>query len=404
MGAPTGDDCRPASGTGAMDRLGSEALSSIIGDIYDCALAPDAWSAVLVRITEAVDAAYTTIALAGPRDGRARFAARSPWDEARMDALQDYGFEEIPGLAEAIGGDIDAPAATLSLMSEAELGRTPFFRDWAGPQGLREACMTKFVHTSDRIGLVSHTTFAGRGVITPAELRFVALLAPHLRRAAMIGDLLDQQRVTTATYRSSLDNLGTAVILASAAGAVLYANARAEMMLSSGSAITLRNGVLHARNPLTSSALLDAIATASEADMALGARGIGLPISAAGQPPAVAYVLPLSDGTARASLRPACAAVFISTTTSTSLPPDAVLASLFGLTPAESRVLLRIGSGLTLARSAQLLDVSENTLKTHLARIYAKTGTRRQADLVRLVADIGAPTASAGEPRVGGVG
>jgi DNA-binding CsgD family transcriptional regulator len=86
----------------------------------------------------------------------------------------------------------------------------------------------------------------------------------------------------------------------------------------------------------------------------------------------------------------------VSTTTSSSPLPEAVLTTLFDLTPAEARVLLRVGSGLPASRSALSLGIGENTLKTHLNRIFAKTGTRRQADLVKLISDIGTPVADPG--------
>ena len=254
--------------------------------------------------------------------------------------------------------------------------------------------MTKFVHTPDRIGLLGCTTRASRHIITDEDCRFLALLSPHLRRASLIGDLLDQGRVTAHLYSEALHSLAAPVVLTGADGSILYANAGAEKMFSANGPILSRNGVLQAQNPLAGRALLDAIAGAANADAALGSRGIGLPISAAGQPPAVAYVLPLTEGTARAAFRPACAAIFISTTTSASPLPEAVLITLFDLTPAEARVLLRIGTGMGAAGTGVSLGIGENTLKTHLGRIYAKTGTRRQADLVKLIADIGTPLAS----------
>ncbi|MER8752504.1 LuxR family transcriptional regulator [Mesorhizobium sp. M1050] len=377
-----------------MERLSSDVLSSIIGDIYDCVLNPDGWAGVMTRITEAVDAAYTTIALASTAGNRGRFAAQSAWDPVQMRVLQeDYDFDAIPGLKAAIVGDIDTPVATLSYMSEAELQQTPFFQNWAKPQGLREACITKFVHTPDRIGLMGCTTRASREIISIEEQRFLALLSPHLRRASMIGDLLDQARVTASLYRQALDHLAVPVVLTGANGAILDANGAADRMFSAQGPILSRNGLLQAQNPVTGRALLEAIASAASEDASLGSRGIGLPISAPGQPPAVAYVLPLTEGTARAAFRPACAAVFVSTTTSSSPLPEAVLTALFDLTPAEARVLLRIGSGLSASKSALALGIGENTLKTHLNRIFAKTSTRRQADLVKLVSDIGTPLA-----------
>lgn len=377
-----------------VERLSSEVLCSIIGDIYDCVLDPDGWAEVMIRITGAVDAAYTTIALASTAGNQGRFAAQSPWDPEQMRVLQeDYDFDTIPGLKAAVVGDVDSPVATLSQMSEAELQQTPFFQNWAKPQGLREGCITKFVHTPDRIGLMGCTTRATREAISAKEQRFLALLSPHLRRASLIGDLLDQARVTANLYRQALDHLAVPVVLTGAHGTILHANGAAERMFSAQGPILSRNGVLQVQNPAVARALLEAIASAASADFLLGSRGIGLPVSALGQPPAVAYVLPLSEGTARAAVQPACAAVFVSTTTSSSPLPEAVLTTLFDLTPAEARVLLRIGSGLSASKSAVSLGIGENTLKTHLNRIFAKTGTRRQADLVKLVSDMGTPLA-----------
>ncbi|TPK96255.1 MULTISPECIES: LuxR C-terminal-related transcriptional regulator [unclassified Mesorhizobium] len=375
-----------------MERLSSEVLYSIIGEIYDCVLNPEGWTGVMTRITEAVDAAYTTVALASTADNHGRFAAQSPWDLVQMRVLQeDYDFDGIPGLKAAVVGDIDTPIATLSLMSEAELQQTPFFQNWAKPQGLREGCITKFVHTPDRIGLMGCTTRANRGIITVEEQRFLALLSPHLRRASLIGDLLDQTRITANFYREALDHLAVPIVFAGADGAILHANGAADRMFSGQGPILSRKGLLQPQNPVVARALAEALASAAGTDASLGSRGIGLPVSAPGQPPAVAYVLPLTEGTARAAFRPACAAVFVSTTTSSSPLPEAVLTTLFDLTPAEARVLLRIGSGLPASRSASSLGISENTLKTHLNRIFAKTGTRRQADLVKLISDIGMP-------------
>jgi DNA-binding CsgD family transcriptional regulator/PAS domain-containing protein len=373
-------------------RLNAEQLSSIIGDIYDCVLDPDGWVSVLNRITQTTDSAYTTIALASTQDSHGRFAAHSTWDAEQMRVLQvEYGFQDIPGLMPAVVGDLDTPLTTLSCLSEAELRATRFYRDWAGPQGLREGCIVKFVDTSDRFGLLGTTIYADRDVISGEEQRFLALLAPHLRRAALIGDLLDQARVMAHFYRETLGALSTAIVFTDAEGGLLYANASAERMLSAEAPILSRNSVLQPQNPGMAGALLTAIAAASNADVTLGARGIGLPISAPGEAPAVAYVLPLTAGTARAAFRPARAAVFVSTPI-----PEAVLITLFDLTPAEARVLLTIGSGAGAAATSRALGIGENTLKTHLNRIYAKTGTSRQPDLVKLIADIGAPLTVSG--------
>ena len=65
-------------------------------------------------------------------------------------------------------------------------------------------------------------------------------------------------------------------------------------------------------------------------------------------------------------------------------------AEILGLTPAESRVALAVTSGQTVAGTAHALGCAENTVKTHLKRVYRKLGIRKQSELVRRVMSLGA--------------
>ena len=50
--------------------------------------------------------------------------------------------------------------------------------------------------------------------------------------------------------------------------------------------------------------------------------------------------------------------------------------------------------GMTVAEVADTLGISLATARTHLARLLDKTGSSRQADLVRLAMSARAPTSS----------
>lgn len=56
-----------------------------------------------------------------------------------------------------------------------------------------------------------------------------------------------------------------------------------------------------------------------------------------------------------------------------------------GLTPSESRVVLHLAQGGTVASCAQEMGVAESTVRSHLKSAFAKTGIRRQADLRSLL-------------------
>jgi DNA-binding CsgD family transcriptional regulator/PAS domain-containing protein len=379
------------SGCLDMDGLKPDVLSSVISDIYDCALQPDGWTAALTRINSLMNCAYTTISLSDPQFALPRMAAHSPWDPVKLKVLnEDYGIDGVPGLRDVIFGDIDTPQSTLNVMSESEFSATPFYRDWVAPQGLRDGCVVKFVHTRDRVGAMASITRANRDIISADERQFLGLLAPHVRRAALIGDLLDQHRVETQLFRSALDGLRTPVLLVDSAGHVVYENSAASDLLTSGP-IRRIGASIGTASTMVDAGLAAAIAKATTSELDIGNHGIGLPISRPGEPPAVAYVLPLASNGLRAAFNPAVAAIFVSTTI-TGLPsPQEALATIYDLTPAEARVLVQVGAGQSTAAVADLYNLSENTIKTHLARVFSKTGTSRQPELVNIVAHLASP-------------
>jgi DNA-binding CsgD family transcriptional regulator len=103
-----------------------------------------------------------------------------------------------------------------------------------------------------------------------------------------------------------------------------------------------------------------------------------------GAPPLVLHVErlphPVSDGTGR--IRSA-AVVFAGNPNG-----DGTLDLLrrhYGMTPTEARLAGLIANGHTLSHAAANMNISHNTARTHMKRVYAKTDTRRQADLVRLL-------------------
>jgi DNA-binding CsgD family transcriptional regulator len=105
------------------------------------------------------------------------------------------------------------------------------------------------------------------------------------------------------------------------------------------------------------------------------------------------HVLPLTSGARRraAAGHAAVAAVFIrKAATEASFPPE-MIARHYSLTPSELRVLLAICEVGGVPETADALGISEATVKTHLQRVFRKTGANRQADLVKLMASFANP-------------
>ncbi|MEO9162153.1 MAG: helix-turn-helix transcriptional regulator, partial [Casimicrobiaceae bacterium] len=62
-----------------------------------------------------------------------------------------------------------------------------------------------------------------------------------------------------------------------------------------------------------------------------------------------------------------------------------MLASMFDLTPAETKVALAMMDGADVSEIAARNSVSVATIRSQLQSLFAKTGTRRQAKLVQLL-------------------
>ena len=60
-----------------------------------------------------------------------------------------------------------------------------------------------------------------------------------------------------------------------------------------------------------------------------------------------------------------------------------------GLSARELEVLQQIAAGHANKEIARVLDVSPNTVKTHVANLYAKLGAKRRTDALRRARELG---------------
>ncbi len=102
------------------------------------------------------------------------------------------------------------------------------------------------------------------------------------------------------------------------------------------------------------------------------------------------------DRLADADLQGAAVLLFIIDPANKAGIPATWLMDAYGLTLAESKVALAVSSGLSIPETAHQLRLSQNTIKTQLRNVFAKSGVNRQTELARLIASIGLLKSSEG--------
>ena len=114
-----------------------------------------------------------------------------------------------------------------------------------------------------------------------------------------------------------------------------------------------------------------------------GRQSIFLPTSES-QPPAILHLVPLA-GLEEASLTEGGSLVVITSLSPRALPGAEMLQGLFDLTPAEARLAIGLAGGNRIGELARLFKVSNETIRSQIKQVFAKTRTRSQAELVGLL-------------------
>ena len=183
-----------------------------------------------------------------------------------------------------------------------------------------------------------------------------------------------------------LDRLSVGILLLDCAAKVVFANAAAHVMTASDGPLRLRNSVVTAVTALH----------AQKLDQFIQAAVRGMPVGIPHPHDGRLFTILASSIRSRdidrfggLGMRNVRAMLVIHDLACPMETPVEWIMDAYGLTLAEARAALCAASGATIPDATLRLNVSPNTIKTHLRRVFAKTGTTRQSDLARLMASIG---------------
>jgi DNA-binding CsgD family transcriptional regulator len=271
--------------------------------------------------------------------------------------------------------------------------QTPYYRDWVRPQGLVDCMYVVLDRSGPQLTLFAVSRHKDDGAVDDRMFRRMRMIAPHLGRAIRIGQTIGLERRAAANLADALDGLSSAMFLVDAVGHVVHANAAGHSLLSKDDVLSVAGGRLRARDAESSSLLKDAFSAAGAGDAVAHTGGSSLPLVARDGDDYVARVLPLSARARRQAGKEsgAVAAVFVCRAAPPEPAPSELIARRYRLTPMELRVLTAIVDIRGVANVADALGISSETVKTHLAHVYEKTGVNRQADLVKLVLRLSIP-------------
>jgi DNA-binding CsgD family transcriptional regulator len=268
-----------------------------------------------------------------------------------------------------------------------DLHQSRFFHEVLKPFGVRDIIWSPALRTGARMASVHISRDGNASHYREREISLFKLLSPHVCRVLAISDALDIRALRSELLERTLDGLVSGVYLTAADGRLVYMNAAAERQVKSGNSIRIVNSRVSPTDPATRAALSKAIDEAARGDIDRNMREHSLAIpDIGGGPGYVATLLSVARGRRHDIVAPFAASVAVFTKDPIEAPllPGEAFGRLYKLTGSELRVLLALAQGLGGKEAADMLGIGEPTIRTHLQRIFSKTNTVRQSDLLCL--------------------
>ena len=363
---------------------GSDFENALIDGIYEAAIVPESWPAVLrdtARIANCREALLGTVL-----HDDVRLLASSPeFSDDYEEVLRRIPFAVNERAQRLLAHGRHGFITDEDVFSRDELAREPVYRDFLIPAGYGSGVATVIAAPTGDTTIVHCERNFAEGTVDGQAIAALDRLRPHFARAGLLGRRLAMERARAASQALELMGLPAAVL--GLRGHVLDANALFQDLIPG--VFLDRTARLSLAYGPADDMLATVIAGFSRAELPQPVRSLPIP-AWRGTNPMVVHVAPVR-GRAR-DIFSFAGAIIVATPVAVGAGPEAgLIAGLFDLTPPPGRRAAPSAAAPPPGAAAVRRGVTEATARTTLKRILTKTGTRRQADLVGLLKSAAGP-------------
>jgi DNA-binding CsgD family transcriptional regulator len=361
-----------------------DTFGSLVDTIYEAGLDARRWPETLAQLAGATGANVADLRIAdASRNMLAIFS--SGMAPSAIETYRKYYSQLDPIRPAAEQRPTGTIVTDQDIMPKQLLTRTAFYNEWVRPQDFHDCTMVTLFRDAMRAAVICFAAPERVDTFPNRSLELLGRLMPHLARATRVTLKLAELEALSNSGLAALDYLSEAVILVDFRSRVEFANRAAEAMLASADGIRVDTSGLCAASSAQTMALRRLIALTAHAEGVSSAGGSLLLKRRSGRRPLSVTIAPIRRETAWGSMTPAMAVVFVADPDQDAESSQSRLRALYGITGAEAKVANLVSSGSGVKGAARTLGIAPSTARTHLHRVFEKTGTRRQAELANLV-------------------
>jgi DNA-binding CsgD family transcriptional regulator/PAS domain-containing protein len=366
----------------------SDSLEPLIDMLYEAAFDAAKWPPFLTALAQALEGTLPTLFLHDPRTHAGSLAINVGFDEAMVRAYKERLAERNIWLRSGAHLLTTCRVRTSHMMcSRKALLGSEWYADYCRPLGISQAIGATIHRGSVVSSNIAIMAPPGRPDFDRDDMALLEALMLHMQRALRVHMHMADSDLRQRELTDALEHMMVGVILVTKSARVLFMNRAARSMVNRRDGLQVDATGLRALRLRDTATLRAHIAGAAERTARRGTLSGGVfrlprPL---GRAALEIVVSPMRSGDTWCSGERAVAAVYITDPGQIPERPEAIMSRMYGLTPAEAKVAALIARGLTGRQAADKLEVSYNTLKTHLKRVFVKTGTNNQGALIRLI-------------------
>jgi DNA-binding CsgD family transcriptional regulator/PAS domain-containing protein len=369
--------------------MAEEPLLRLISSAYRAAVEPDEWTSFLRQFAQTVGGKAGALHWMD----KARMEHVHAWQSGLCeDDLADYAdhyWANDPRVNWAFMHPQGTVFVDYDFTTESQMDRSAYYAHFLERQDLRYCIgIIALDDSCQTCGIAVHRS-PRQGHFDAPEVRLARQLTPHLRRALQVQHRLSVVEAREHFLTTALDHLATGTIFVDSRARPLLMNQAAERILRQGDGLCATpSGLAAAKAEDTAClrrAVFEAAATgAGRGHSAGGAMRLSRPSA---KRPLEVLVSPLPRHHHTLGAVDPAAIVFVSDPERQLCERRELLIDLHGLTPAEAELAEALLAGQSLSQFAERTGRGAQTVRKFLKHIFSKTGTSRQAELVRLLLD-----------------
>jgi DNA-binding CsgD family transcriptional regulator len=368
--------------------ISTEELSELLAALYSAPLQPEKWQVFfdhLARLTKTTSGYLITTS---ESQGRKILAGGGLAFNPEVIRLYNEHYAPAdPFAAPTFGNPRTAVFQGEELVSRNQLRKTEFYSDLLRGNEMEHLTVMSFSSAAELTGVMPVWRRGQDGPMDEASIALLRILLPHAHNANRIRKTLEESEACDHFADLALDAMSCAAFLVTSTSRVQQMNKLASAIIEEADGLRLERATLKASDPVESAQLEFFISGAASGS----SRGKSTPPGGAltisrreMEQPLHVTILPVPESR-RSMVAVPSALVFVSDPAVRPKSRAVFMKMMYGLTPAESRFADLLLQGLEVGEIADRLGITIETARCHLKRVLAKTGTRRQTELIRLM-------------------